>query len=95
MDTPYFKEILADEMSRMGYQGLAPNCMQAPPESVAMFFRRDKFELEETKTFKVADLAARTFKQGEFPNCTEVVLLAALRHKISDNLLVIGENQFI
>ena len=95
MDTPYFKEVLADDMSRMGYQGLAPNCIPAPPESVAMFLRRDKFELEETKTYKVADLAARTFKQGEFPNCTEVVLLAALRHKISDNLLVIGENQFI
>lgn len=82
-------------MSQMGYQALAPNFMAAPPESVAMFFKRDKFELEETKTFLVNELAARMLKPGEFPNCPEVVLLAALRHKISDNLLVIGEKNLI
>ena len=95
MDTPYFKEILSDEMSRMGYEGLfAPKCLPGRPEGVAMFFKRVKFELEETKPVYVNEMAARTFKQGDFPKCEEVVLLAALRHKISNNLLVIGEDTF-
>ena len=80
----------------MGYKGLfAAKFIPGRPEGVAVFFKRDTFELEETKTVHVNDRAARTLKQGEFPSASEeVVLLAALRHKISDNLLVIGENNF-
>lgn len=94
MDTPYYKEMLADEMSLIGYHGLfAPKCIPGRPEGVAIFFKRDKFKMEESNACHVKEHAARTFKQGEFPECSDVVVvLAALRHKISNSLLVIGEN---
>lgn len=64
------------------------------PEGVAVFFKKDKFHLEETKTFHLNDLVTCTFKQTVLPKAKEVVLLAALRHKISNNLLVVGKNVF-
>ena len=86
--------MLADEMSRTGYNGLfAPRCMPGRPDGVAIFFKQAKFEVEETKTCYVKEQAAQAFKHGEFPECSDVVVvLAALRHKISNSLLVIGEN---
>jgi len=92
VDTPYYKEMLADEMSRTGYNGLfAPRCMPGRPDGVAIFFKQAKFEVEETKTCYVKEQAAQAFKHGEFPECSDVVVvLAALRHKISNSLLVIG-----
>ena len=62
------------------------------PEGVALFFKRDKFHLEETKTFHLKDLAVHCFKQTATPKMREVALLAALRHKISNNLLVVGKS---
>lgn len=64
------------------------------PEGVAVFFKQDKFHLEETKTFHLNDLVECTFKQSEIPKDKQVVLLAALRHKISNNLPVVGKNGF-
>ena len=90
MDTFYFTKILKEELSKLGYDGLfAEKCM-GEPEGVALFFKSDKFHLEEMKSFHLNDLAAHTFKQTEIPKFTEVVLLATLRHKITNNLLVVG-----
>lgn len=51
--------------------------------------------MKETKTVYVDDQAACVFnKQEEFPSLSEVVLLTALKHKSSSNLLVIGEDNF-
>lgn len=78
----------------MGYDGrFAEKCM-GEPEGVALFFKRDKFHLEGTKTFHLNDLVARSFKHTEIPKFAEVVLLATLRHKISNNLLVVGKRFF-
>ena len=75
----------------MGYDGyFAERCL-GEPEGVALFFKSDKFHLEETKSFHLNDLAARSFKQTEIPKFAEVVLLATLRHKTSNNLLVVGK----
>ena len=61
------------------------------PEGVALFFKREKFHLEEIKSLHLNDLAAHSFKQTEIPKFAEVVLLATLRHKPSNNLLVVGK----
>ncbi|KAL9959572.1 hypothetical protein ACROYT_G032903 [Oculina patagonica] len=90
VDTPYFSEILKEELSELRYEGLfAQKCM-GTPEGVAVFFKQAKFHLEETKTVHLNDLVACTFKQTVLPKDKQVVLLAALRHKISNNLLVVG-----
>ena len=77
----------------MGYKGLFAS--KRIPEGVALFFRSDMFEMKETKTVYVDDQAACVFsKHEEFPSLSEVVLLTALKHKSSSNLLVIGEDDF-
>ena len=91
MDTSYFTKILKEELSKLGYDGhFAEKCM-GKPEGVALFFKTDKFHLEETKSFHLNDLAALSFKQTEIPKFAEVVLLSTLRHKISNNLLLVGK----
>lgn len=53
------------------------------------------FEMKETKTVYVDDQAACVFnKHEEFPRLSEVVLLAVLKHKSSNNFIVIGEDNF-
>jgi len=90
VDTSYFTETLKEELSKLGYDGhFAERCM-GEPEGVALFFKRDKFHLEGMNSFHLNDLAARSFKQTEIPKFAEVVLLATLRHKTSNNLLVMG-----
>lgn len=94
VDTPYFRDVLKEELSELGYEGLfAQKCLEIP-EGVAVFFKQDKFHLEETKSFHLNDLAAWNFKQTPLPKVKEVLLLAALRHKISNNLLVVGKDFF-
>ena len=61
------------------------------PEGVALFFKREKFHLEEIKSLHLNDLVAHSFKQTEIPKFAEVVLLSTLRHKTSNNLLVVGK----
>ncbi|KAJ7331264.1 hypothetical protein OS493_020049 [Desmophyllum pertusum] len=90
VDTLYFSEILKEELSKLDYEGLFAQKSMGIPEGVALFFKRDKFHLEETKTFHLKDLAVHCFKQTATPKMREVALLAALRHKISNNLLVVG-----
>ena len=78
----------------MGYDGhFAEKCM-GEPEGVALFFRKEKFHLEEMKSFHLNDLAAHSFKQTEIPKFPEVVLLGTLRHKSTNNLLVVGKCVF-
>lgn len=78
-------------MSWMGYKGLFAS--KRIPEGVALFFRSDMFEMKETKTVYVDDQAACVFnKHEEFPSLSVVV--PALKHKSSSNLLVIGEDNF-
>lgn len=90
VDTSYFTKNLKEELSTLGYDGhFAEKCM-GEPEGVALFFKREKFHLEEIKSFHLNDLAAHSFKQTEIPKFAEVVLLATLRHKTSNNLLVVG-----
>lgn len=55
-----------------------------------MFYKRDKFVLEETKTVHLNEQVPPSLKQSD----AEIGLLAALKHTISDNLLVIGENTY-
>lgn len=74
----------------MGYDGHFAE-KWGEPEGVALFFRSEKFHLEEIKSFHLNDLATHSFKQNEIPNFAEVVLLATLRHKTSNNLLVVGK----
>lgn len=89
VDTSYFREILKGDLSELGYEGLfAEKCMGIP-EGEALFFKKNKFHLQETKTVHLNDMAECTFKQAEIPQFWEVVLLATLRHKLSNSLLVL------
>lgn len=91
VDTSYFNEILKEELSELGYelQGLfAKKCMGIP-EGEALFFKKNKFYLQETKTVYLNDMAECTFQHTEIPLFWEVALLATLRHKLSDSLLVL------
>ena len=75
----------------MGYDGHFAERFMGEPEGVALFYNRDKFHLEETKSFHLNDLVAHSFKQTEIPKFAEVVLLTSLRHQTSNNLLVVGK----
>lgn len=89
VDTSYFNEILKEELSELGYEGLfAKKCMGIP-EGEALFFKKNKFYLQETKTVYLNDMAECTFQHTEIPLFWEVALLATLRHKLSDSLLVL------
>ena len=89
VDTSYFNEILKEELSELGYEGLfAKKCMGIP-EGEALFFKKNKFYLQETKTVYLNDMAECTFQHTEIPLFWEVALLASLRHKLSDSLLVL------
>lgn len=91
VDTPYFNEILKEELSELGYEGLFAECCMGIPEGAALFFKQDKFQLRETKSFHFNDLALHCFKQTQLPPICEVVLLAALRHKLSNAVLAVGK----
>ena len=64
------------------------------PEGVALFYKQDMFQLKETKTFHMNDLAECTFKQTEIPQFKEVALFAALRHKLSNSILALCKSLY-
>ena len=89
MDTAYFSETLKDELSFLGYESFFAE--KWIPEGVALAFRHDKFQLEQTETLYFKDLAEFNFKQQNVLEVNEVLLVAVLRHKISKHVLLIGK----
>ena len=93
MDLPYFEDILEREMLDLGYQGLF--VQKAPctgrQEGVALFYKRDKFDLKEARTLVINDIAADVLAQTEWKEFGEVLILAALQHRTSGVVLVIGK----
>ena len=94
VDTPYFTEILKEDMSFLGYKGMFAQKSQCTGRKVgvALFFKQDKFELEESKTLVINEIAAGVFTEVESNKFGEVLILAALRHKNSNTMLLTGEN---
>ncbi|KAJ7376379.1 hypothetical protein OS493_034900 [Desmophyllum pertusum] len=90
VDTPYFTEILKEDMSFLGYKGMFAQKSQCTGRKVgvALFFKQDKFELEESKTLVINEIAAGVFTEVESNKFGEVLILAALRHKNSNTMLL-------
>ncbi|KAJ7376381.1 hypothetical protein OS493_034902 [Desmophyllum pertusum] len=76
VDTPYFTEILKEDMSFLGYKGMFAQKSQT------------SFELEESKTLVINEIAAGVFTEVESNKFGEVLILAALRHKNSNTMLL-------
>ena len=93
VDPAYFAGILEEVMLSLGYKGLF---MHKSPctgrqEGVALFFKKDKFELEQSKTLVINDIASDASLEAECQKFGEVVIFAAVRHKITNVVLVTGK----
>ena len=80
-------------MSSLGYKGMF---VQKSPctgrqEGVALFFKQAKFEHEQSKTLVINDITANAFMEAGSQKFGEVLILAALRHKSTNVLLLTGE----
>lgn len=74
-------------MSLLGYDGLFAKKSQ---EGVALFFKQDKFDLEESKTLVIDEIVADILAEAQSNKFGEVLLLAALRHKNSNTMVLTG-----
>lgn len=92
MDPPYFAGILSEDMSLLGYEGLFVKKSQhtGRQEGVALFYKQDKFDLEESKTLVIDEIATDILAEAESNKFGEVLLLAALRHKNSGTMVLTG-----
>ena len=79
-------------MSLLGYEGLFAKKSEhtGREEGVALFFKQDKFDLEESKTLVVDEIAADILAEAQSNKFGEVLLLAALRHKDSNTVVLTG-----
>ena len=93
MDPAYFTDILKEEMSFLGYEGLYLQKAECTgrKEGVALFYKQVKFDLENAKKFVINDIAADVLKRQECKEFGEVLILATLRHRSSGVVLVIGK----
>lgn len=94
VDPPYFAGILKEEMSLLGYEGLFAQKSRFV-EGVALFFKKDKFDLEESKTPVINEIAKDIFKVAESNKFGEALILAALRHKESNTMMLTGTNKIM
>ena len=76
-------------MSLLGYEGLFAQKTRFK-EGVALFFKKEKFDLEESKTLVIDEIAADIWKVAESNKFGETLLLAALRHKDSNTVVLTG-----
>lgn len=92
MDPPYFAGILREDMSLLGYEGLFAKKSQhtGRQEGVALFFKQNKFDFEESKTIVIDEIAADVLVKAESNKFGEVLILAALKHKNSSNMVLTG-----
>jgi len=90
VDPPYFAGILSEDMSLLGYEGLFVKKSQhtGRQEGVALFYKQDKFDLEESKTLVIDEIATDILAEAESNKFGEVLLLAALRHKNSGTMVL-------
>ena len=79
-------------MSLLGYEGLFAKKSQhtGRQEGVALFFKQDKFDLGESKTLLINEIALDILTDAESQKFGEVLLLAALRHKNSNTMVLTG-----
>ena len=92
MDPLYFAGILREDMSLLGYEGLFTKKSHhtGRQEGVALFFKQDKFDLEESKTLFIDEIATDILAEAEPKTFGEVFILAALRHKNSNTVVLTG-----
>lgn len=90
VDPAYFAEILEEDMFSLGYEGLfVQKCPSTGrQEGVALFSKKEKFELEQSKTLVINEVASVTSIEAECQQFGEVVILAALRHKSTNVVLL-------
>ena len=96
VDPPYFEDILEGEMLHLGYKGLFVQKARCTglQEGVALFYKWDRFDLKEARKLVLSDIAAGILAQTECKEFGEAVILAALLHKNSGVVLVIGKTPF-
>lgn len=92
MDPLYFAGVLREDMSLLGYEGLFAKKAHytSRQEDVALFFKQDKFKLEESKTLFIDEIATDILADAEPKTFGEVLILAALRHKNSNTVVLTG-----
>ena len=92
MDPLYFAGILKEDMSLLGYEGLFTKKSHhtGRREGVALFFKQDKFDLEESKKLFIDEIATDILAEAEPKTFGEVLILAALRHKNSNTVMLTG-----
>ena len=83
-------------MSLLGYQGLFSQKDKSTGrlEGVALFYKHEKFDLQEARKMIINEIADEIMPQAECREFGEVVILATLRDKITKTLLVIGIEKF-
>lgn len=90
VDPLYFAGVLREDMSLLGYEGLFAKKAHytSRQEGVALFFKQDKFKLEESKTLFIDEIATDILADAEPKTFGEVLILAALRHKNSNTVVL-------
>ena len=91
---PTFAGILREDMSLLGYEGLFAQKSRFE-EGVALFFKKNKFDLEESKALVLDEIATDVFKVVESDKFGEALILAALRHKDSNTVVLTGSNKVV
>ena len=81
-------------MSLLGYEALFAKKSHhtGRQEGVALFFKQDKFDLEESKKLFIDEIATDILAEAEPKTFGEVLILAALRHKNSNTMVLTGTN---
>ena len=83
-------------MSLLGNQGLFAQKDKSTGrlEGVALFYKHEKFDLQEARKMSINEIADEIMPQAECREFGEVVILATLKDKITKKLLVIGIEKF-
>lgn len=94
VDPPYFAGILREDMSLLGYDGLLAQKSRFK-EGVALFFKKNKFDLQESKALVLDEIATDVFKVAESDKFGEALILAALRHDDSNTMVLTGTYKIV
>jgi mRNA deadenylase 3'-5' endonuclease subunit Ccr4 len=95
VDPSYFEDLLYQKLSKLGYEGNF--ALQSDKEGIASFFKTEVFELVMKKEISINDMMQEGCRENgqealisHLKICNKVLMMA-LRHKSSNQLLIIGK----
>jgi len=97
VDADYFKDTLLPTLSDLGYEGFQTIGSDGTDQGLASFFKKAAFDIVRQKTVANNDIVKEVCKEIGQEDLLEhltmptYVLMMALRHKDSGNLIAIGE----